>query len=124
LDARTLSWIAAIALPAEAADQLLAIWTARRYGATFRGLLGSLAGGLAGSVLLSPVLPIVGTVLGALAGGFAGAFAVEWLVQKNSRQALRAAWGGFIGRIAGILIKMVAGGWILFIVWKAVLGEK
>src|SRR6266581_23500 len=56
-----LIWIAAVTLPAEAADQLLGIWAARHYGATFRGILGGVAGGIAGSLLLSPVLPIVGT---------------------------------------------------------------
>jgi uncharacterized protein len=122
LDARDLLWIAGIAVPAEAADQLLAIWAARRYGATLRGLVGSLVGGLLGSMLLSPVFPIVGTVVGALAGGFAGAYVVEWAVQKNSQRAFRAAWGGFVGRVAGILLKMVAGGWILYLAWHAVMG--
>jgi hypothetical protein len=122
LDARDLWWIAGIALPVELADQLLGIWAARRYGATFLGVVGSLAGGIVGSLLFSPVLPIVGTVLGAFAGAFAGAYLVEWAVQRDARRALRAAWGGFVGRIAGIILKMVSGGWIIFLVWKSVFG--
>src|SRR5262249_33955832 len=86
-----LIWIAAVSLPAEAADQLLGIWAARRYGATFRGILGAVAGGIAGSLLLSPIVPIIGTIAGALGGGFAGAYVVEWMVQRDSRRALRAA---------------------------------
>src|SRR5437660_12542101 len=68
IDARVLTWIAAVTLPAEGADQLLGIWAARRYGATLRGILGSLAGGVAGSLLLTPALPVVGTIAGALGG--------------------------------------------------------
>jgi len=122
LDARALGWMACIALPVEGLDQLLSIWAARRYGATFPGVAGSLAGGIVGSILLSPLLPIVGTVLGAFAGAFAGAYLLEWAVQRDAQRALRAAWGGFIGRIAGMVLKMVAGGWILFLAWRSVFG--
>ena len=85
LDARTLWWMAGIALPVEGLDQLLGIWAARRYGATFLGVAGSLAGGIVGSILLTPLFPIVGTVLGAFAGAFAGAYLVEWAVQRDAR---------------------------------------
>jgi hypothetical protein len=121
LDGRALLWIAGIALPVEGADQLLGIWASRRYGATFKGIMGSLAGGFAGSLLLNPFLPIVGAVLGAFAGAFVGSYVVEWIVQKDSRRALHAAWGGFVGRIAGIILKMVAGGGILYLAGTAVL---
>jgi uncharacterized protein len=119
LEARDLGWMAGIAVPVEGADQLISIWAARRYGATFQGVLGSLVGGIVGSLLLSPVLPIVGTVLGAFAGAFAGAYLVEWGVQRDRRLALRAAWGGFVGRMVGMILKMVAGGWIFYLAWKA-----
>src|SRR5688572_18558083 len=65
LDGRDLWWIAGAALPVEAADQVLGIWAARRYGATFKGILGSLVGAILGSLLLTGVFPIVGTVVGA-----------------------------------------------------------
>ena len=76
-------------------------------------------GGIAGSILLSPLMPVVGTVIGAFVGAFVGSYVVEWLVQKDSRRALHAAWGGFVGRIAGIILKMVAGGWIIYLAYAA-----
>jgi uncharacterized protein YqgC (DUF456 family) len=121
MDGRTLLWMAAIAVPVEGLDQLLGIWAAKRYGATFKGILGSVAGGILGSMLLSPVMPIVGTVIGAFAGAFVGAYLIEWLVQKDSRRALEAAWGGFVGRIAGIILKMLAGGWMLYLAGRSIL---
>jgi uncharacterized protein YqgC (DUF456 family) len=122
LDGQDLLWIAGIALPAEGADQLLGIWAARRYGGTLKGVFGSVAGGLLGSVLLGPLFPIIGTVIGAILGAFAGTYVVERVVQKDARLALRAAWGGFLGRTAGIILKMVAGGWIIYLAADAVLG--
>ena len=45
--------------------------------------------------------------LGPIAGGFIGAFvavvAYELYKQKNMREALRAGWGSFVGRMAGIV---------------------
>ena len=49
--------------------------------------------------------------LGPIAGGFIGAFvavvAYELYKQKNMSEALRAGWGSFIGRMAGIVLKVV-----------------
>jgi uncharacterized protein YqgC (DUF456 family) len=49
--------------------------------------------------------------LGPVAGGFIGAFAVvvayELYGGKNMRGALEAGWGTFVGRMAGIVLKLV-----------------
>jgi uncharacterized protein YqgC (DUF456 family) len=122
IDGRALLWMAGIAIPVEGADQIVGIWSARRYGASFKGILGSVAGGILGSILLGAVVPILGAILGAFLGAFVGAYLVEWHVLRDSQRALRAAWGGFVGRIAGIILKMVAGGWILYLAFRAVSG--
>jgi uncharacterized protein YqgC (DUF456 family) len=49
--------------------------------------------------------------LGPIAGGFIGAFAAvvayELYSRKSLNEALRAGWGSFIGRAAGIVLKLV-----------------
>jgi uncharacterized protein YqgC (DUF456 family) len=110
----TLIWLGAIAVPIEALDQLLGFWAARRYGATWPGMAGAFMGGMIGAALLGSVLPLVGVVPGALIGSFVGAYAGEYATRRDAPAALRAAWGGFLGRIAGITMKMSAG---LVMVW-------
>jgi uncharacterized protein YqgC (DUF456 family) len=116
---RTLAWLAAIALPVEVLDQLLGLWAARRYGATWIGMAGAFFGAMAGAALLNGVLPLIGVVPGALLGSFAGAYAAEYATRRDSPAALRAAWGGFLGKIAGIALKMSAGLLMAWFVYRA-----
>jgi uncharacterized protein len=113
----TLVWLTALAVPSEILDQLLGLWAARRYGASWTGLLGGFVGGMIGAGLLGSALPRLGVVLGALLGGFAGAYLAEYIAQRDAAAALRAAWGSFLGRMAGIALKMGAGlamAWLLY----------
>ena len=43
---------------------------------------------------------------GMLAGAFLGALAGEFLVGKAEREAAKAAWGVFVGTLAGIGLKL------------------
>ena len=45
-----------------------------------------------------------------LLGAFIGAVAVEWLIQKDKRQALKAGWGVFIGTLMGTVLKVGVSG--------------
>jgi hypothetical protein len=119
LNGRTLLILLAMAVPAELADQLLGIWAARRYGASARGIVGSLIGGILGALLLNGPLPIVGGVIGGFAGAFAGALLVERHVQGDWESARRAAWGNFVGRAAGIMLKLIIGVVMIVLVWQA-----
>jgi uncharacterized protein len=105
----TLGWLAAVALPAELLDQLLGFWAARRYGASWTGMAGGFVGGLVGATLLGGILPLVGVVPGALVGSLAGAYLAELAVRRDSPLAFRAAWGSFMGKIAGLAVKLAAG---------------
>jgi uncharacterized protein YqgC (DUF456 family) len=120
LSGRTLLILLAMAVPAELADQLMGIWAARRYGATARGIVGSLIGGIVGGILLNGLIPIVGGVVGAFAGAFVGALLVERHVQGDWEAARRAAWGNFIGRAAGIMLKLVVGVIMMVVVARAI----
>lgn len=122
LSPATLGWLAAISLPAELLDQLLGFWTARRSGATWIGMAGAFVGGLAGAALLGGVLPLIGVVPGALLGSFVGAYAAEYASRRDSAAALQAAWGGFVGRIAGMTLKMAAGLVMAWLVYHTLAG--
>ena len=49
--------------------------------------------------------------LGPLVGGFVGAFVIvvvhELYLRKDLGEALRAGWGTFLGRMAGMILKFV-----------------
>jgi uncharacterized protein len=119
----TLGWLAAVALPAELLDQLLGLWAARRYGASWIGMAGGFAGGVIGATLLGGLLPLVGVLPGALVGSFIGAYLAELAARRDSPLALRAAWGSFLGKMAGIALKMAAGAVMAVLLYQALHGR-
>ena len=72
---------------------------AKKYGASRIGIWGSILGAIFGIIFLGFPGIIFGPFLGAIIG--------EFLAGKNSRQALRAGWGSFIGFLAGSFFKIV-----------------
>ncbi len=82
-------------------DNVVPAWGARKYGGSPYGVWGSIVGLIAGFFF-----PPVGIIIGPIVGAFAG----EMIGGKTSDQALRAAWGSFVGFLAGTLIKVVASG--------------
>jgi uncharacterized protein YqgC (DUF456 family) len=116
---QTLLILAGVGLLAETADQLFQVWGARRHGASFKGILGSVAGGILGALLLNTLFPLLGGVIGAFVGAYAGALFVEKRVQGDWEGARRAAWGGFVGRAAGTMVKLLLGAVMMGIVaWR------
>lgn len=76
-------------------------WGTKKYGGTKAGQKGALVGTLLG--IFIPPQP-----LGLIIGPFIGAYLAEILHDnKNTKKALRSAWGSFIGFLAGTLIKVV-----------------
>ena len=73
---------------------------AKRYGASRSGVWGSVAGLLVGMVFFPPLGFLIGALLGALGG--------ELLAGKQGGAALRAAWGVFVGTVAGVVLKLGA----------------
>jgi hypothetical protein len=78
-------------------DFVTPIWGAKKYGASRMGIVGSIAGMIAGAIFFPP--------FGLIPGAFAGALAGELIEGKKGSEATRAAWGVFIGTVAGILMK-------------------
>ncbi len=87
-----------LALAVTALDLVLPVWGAKRYGASRAGLWGSVLGMLAGMLWFPP--------FGMLAGAFVGALAGEFLVGKRETEAAKAAWGVFVGTMAGVGLKL------------------
>jgi uncharacterized protein YqgC (DUF456 family) len=98
-------------LVAETADNWLTAIGARHYGASTGSIWLSFFGGLIGAIMIGGPAAIIFGPLGPVAGGFIGAFiaVVAWELyrQKSMHEALRAGWGSFVGRMAGIVLKVV-----------------
>ena len=100
-----------LTLIAETADNWLSAIGAKRFGASTKSIWLSFLGGLLGAIILGSPLTFIAGPLGPIVGGFAGAFAIvvayEYKQRKNLREALRAGWGTFLGRMAGMVLKAV-----------------
>lgn len=79
-------------------DYLVPIWGTKKFGGTRYGVWGCTLG-----FLLAFWMGPWGVVLGPLIGAFVG----EYLAQANSEIALRAAFGSFLGFLAGSLLKII-----------------
>jgi uncharacterized protein len=105
--------LCALTVVAETADNWLMVLGAKKYGASTGAIWLSFLGGALGGLLLGPLLAVLlgflGPFLGVFVGGFLAVLLYEYYRNRQMRQALRAAWGAFLGRMAGILLKMMIG---------------
>jgi uncharacterized protein YqgC (DUF456 family) len=92
-------WIwAAITIVVTALDYIIPLYGTRRFGGTKYGIWGCTLGLIAG-FWMGP--------LGIIIGPFIGAFVGEIISSNNSNQALKAAWGSFVGFLFGTLLKLI-----------------
>jgi uncharacterized protein YqgC (DUF456 family) len=111
--------LGALAVFGEVVEALLGVVTARRFGATRWGMIGTLVGGLLGAAAGTAWLPVIGSLIGAILGAFAGAFLGEVLGGSSAREGARAGTGAFVGRVAATTFKMGVGVVIAFLTLKA-----
>lgn len=91
-------------------DYVVPIWGTTKFGGTKAGAKGS-TWGLVVSVLVLPLLGItLGPfgIIGILGGPFVGAYIGE-MQAGNKDNAMRAAFGSFLGFLAGTFMKLVYG---------------
>lgn len=102
-DAESFGWPAMVVLGVltvlvTVLDLVVPAWGAKRYGASRSGVWLSVLGMLVGMLFFPP--------FGMIVGAFAGALAGELLVGKREGEAAKAAWGVFVGTMAGIGLKL------------------
>ena len=110
----------------ETVDNWLMAAGAKRFGASTAAAWLSMLGGFLGAVILGPFLAVVLNVLGPVVGVLIGAFISVVLYERHQKQtwqdALRAGWGTLLGRVAGIVIKMVVGAaMVAAVVWSVLM---
>jgi len=91
------TWLVVV-ISIQALDYVVPLYGTKKFGGTRYGIWGCAIGLVAG-LWFGPV--------GIVAGPFVGAFVGEWLANNQSEQALRAAFGSFIGFAFGTLLKLV-----------------
>ena len=86
-------------------DYVVPVMGTKKYGGSKRGVWGATIGVVAG-LFFGP--------LGIIIGPFLGAYIGEITTGKKEREALRAAWGSFVGFLTGVGLKLMVCGTILF----------
>ena len=106
---RTITGFVLLSAVVELAEWLAGAWGVTRRGGSRWAGWAAVGGGLIGLVAgaLIPI-PVVGNLIGMMAGSFLCAFAVERFRLQHIDQAAYIAWGAVLGRIAAIVIKVVA----------------
>lgn len=103
-----LIWLAVVAA-VTILDYWIPIYGTKKFGGTKSGVWGATIGLLAG-FFLGP--------WGIIIGPFVGAFIGELLADQSSGQALKAAWGSFVGFLFGTVLKLVVCGAMAWYVVK------
>jgi len=120
---RMLIILATIVAVVAVLDYSVPLWGTKAFGGSRAGVRGSTIGLIIGMILL----PMFGILLGPfglfgiLGGPFLGAWIGERYAGKGPRPALRAAFGSFIGFLAGTLMKIVLSVVLAFFYFRAVL---
>lgn len=94
-------------------DYIVPAYGTKRYGGSKYGVWGTIIGLIAGIFFFPPFGIIIGPIVGALLG--------EYLAGKKSDQAMRAAFGSFIGFLLGTFIKLVASSFMTFYFVRALM---
>ncbi len=94
-------------------DFFFTYYGAKRYGASWGGILGAIVGLIIGLIFLASIIMIfVAPIIGAIAG--------ELLTGKDFKSALKAGWGTFVGSIICMIFKLavvisIVGGFSYFL---------
>lgn len=99
-----LLWLG-IVLALQVLDNVIPAYGTKKFGGTLYGIWGSIVGAVVGLFFLP-----IGIVVGPLAGAFLG----ELIGGQTKDQAMRSAFGSFMGFLGNILLKVVASGMMAY----------
>jgi uncharacterized protein len=102
-DISTLVIIGIITVVVLLLDYIVPVWGTKKFGGSKYGTWGSIIGLIIGLFFIS-IGPF--GLVGIIGGPFLGAYIGEMIARKNNRDALRAAFGSFIGFLAGTFMKL------------------
>lgn len=107
----TLGIAVALGLLGEALELVTGAMGAAAGGGRTRGAVGAMIGGVIGAIVglfVLAFIPLIGSLIGALIGAGAGAFIGELSYgDRTAGQATMPAVGAALGRVAGVLVKLV-----------------
>lgn len=95
-------------------DYMLPVWTAKKFGATRQGIVGSVAGMLIG-LFFTPIGMIAGLIVGAMVG--------DMMAGRSHSEAARSGIATFFGTLFSIGLKLVISGILFFYAVKAVVQQ-
>ena len=92
---------AVVTIVVQVLDSVVPIWGTKKFGGSKMGVWGSTIGLLIG-LFFGP--------WGIVLGPFLGAVIFELIDGKNTRLALKAGWGSFVGLMTGTILKLICCG--------------
>ena len=92
---------AVVTIVVQVLDSVVPIWGTKKFGGSKMGVWGSTIGLLVG-LFFGP--------WGIVLGPFLGAVVFELIDGKNTRLALKAGWGSFVGLMTGTILKLICCG--------------
>lgn len=98
--------IAVVVVVVAVLDYVVPVWGTKKFGGSKYGTWGSTIGVVAGLFIFPPFGVIIGPFFGALIG--------ELIGNKPFNEALRAAFGSFIGFITGVFMKLALCGFLVY----------
>ncbi|MBP5547324.1 MAG: DUF456 domain-containing protein [Bacteroidales bacterium] len=107
---------AAVAAVITVLDYIVPSWSTKRHGGSKAGVWGCNIG-LVVSIIGLPFGPT--GLLGVIFWPFVGALVGELISGKQSKEALRAAWGAFLGFLTGTGLKLAYGIFAIIVIVKA-----
>lgn len=93
-------WVV-VTIVVQVLDSVVPIWGTKKFGGSKMGVWGSTLGLLVG-LFFGP--------WGIVLGPFLGAVVFELIDGKNTRLALKAGWGSFVGLMTGTVLKLICCG--------------